>query len=163
MKSPYLRTTTSHLTFLIIFSLSFFACSSNDATESAEEQLSLTSAENMLTFVNEARLDAGLNTLTLNDALNTAAYKHSLDMETNDYFNHIGLNNSSFSERAINAGYAGSPIGENIARGQSSTEAAFTSWMNSEGHRNNILNSNATEMGLGLSGAYWTQVFGKGN
>jgi len=101
--------------------------------------------------------------ITLNDALNKAAYDHSLEMETYDNFSHTGLNNSSFSDRAITAGYNGSPLGENIAWGQRTPEAVFNAWINSDGHKANILKANATEMGLGVSGVYWTQIFGKEN
>lgn len=154
--------TYKFLTFLL-FTFILISCGSNEKNLEVEEELSLTEAEIVLSLVNKARLDAGLNILILNEALNTAAYEHSLDMETNEYFSHTSLDGTKFSSRAINAGYKGSPTGENIANGQRSAEAAFTSWINSEGHKANILNANATDMGLGLSGFYWTQVFGNGN
>lgn len=130
-----------------------------DPTEEVIEE-NLTEAETLLILVNESRAEEGLSALTLNNALNKAALSHSTDMETNDYFSHEGLNGSRFWDRTEDAGYMGSPAGENIAVGQRDAEAVHTSWMNSEGHRNNILNSRITEMGLGNSGRYWTQIFG---
>lgn len=132
--------------------------------EPAEEVIddNLTEAEALLIFVNESRLAEGLSGLTLNDALTKAALAHSADMEINNYFEHIGLDGSRFWERTSDAGYTGSPAAENIAIGQSNAAAVHTSWMNSDGHRANILNSRITEMGLGNSGRYWTQIFGVG-
>ena len=127
--------------------------------EIVEENLS--DAEALLILVNEVRTEAGLTSLVLNDALTKAALAHSIDMETNDYFDHKGLNGSSFGDRTKDAGYTGSALGENIALGQRNTESVHSAWINSEGHRNNILNSNITEMGLGHSGRYWTQIFGR--
>lgn len=149
------------ISFLLI-SFIFFTCSS-DENENHEKELSLTEAQAMLSLVNEVRLESGLNSLTLNNILNEVAYAHSLDMDTNDYFSHTGLNGSSFSERAFDADYEGSTTGENIANGQQNTKDVFTSWMNSAGHKNNILNAQATEMGFGVSNFYWTQIFGKEN
>ena len=84
-------------------------------------------------------------------------------MNVNDYFSHTGLNGSNFSQRAKDAGYTGGPRGENIALGQRSVETVHNAWMNSDGHRRNILSSDITEMGLGHNGRYWTQIFGRSN
>ena len=130
-----------------------------------ETETALTDAEMVLALVNEARKENGLNELILNDALNQAAFLHSEDMLTNDYFSHEGLNGSRFWERTEAVGYTGSPRGENIAAGQRTPEIVHNAWMESDGHRANILNANITEMGLGRSssGNYWTQIFGVGS
>ena len=127
-------------------------------------------AEEMLSLVNGIRADSGITPLRLNTELNTAAFDHSYDMASNNYFSHTGLNGSTFSERAIAAGYTGSPRGENIAAGYSSVSNTFNQWVNSTGHLNNMLNSNSNEIGIGhatYNGStythYWTQIFGKGN
>ena len=147
---------------LIAFLFFIFFISFVDA-QTAEEQ-------EMLDLVNELRADRGLELLQLNTALNKAAFDHSDDMAKNDYFSHTGLNNSNFSQRAIAAGYLGSPRGENIAAGNSAVEATFNQWKNSSGHLNNMLNSNINEMGIGHAfhsnstyRHYWTQIFGKGD
>lgn len=153
---------------LFIFTAQFLiGCSPEDIDENTantiEEKNSLTDAEGLLKLVNASRADEGLSSLTLNNALNTAAFDHSIDMETNDYFSHTGLDGSSFSERTKEAGYTGSPRGENIALGQKTIEAVHNSWMTSDGHRANILSESITEMGLGRTGNYWTQIFGIAN
>jgi len=162
MKNLCLKTTTILLNFLTlaIIAISFLGCNS-DTDSTKNEDLSLTEAENMLILVNNARSDEGLEPLVLNDALNEAAYEHSLEMETNNYFSHTGLDGSSYLDRTTLSGYTGFPTGENIAKGQKNTEAAFNSWINSDGHKANILKANSTEMGLGVSGVYWTQIFGR--
>lgn len=149
--------------FLVLITLIFVGCSTEDMNDSSEQIVideNLANAKALLILVNRSRADEGLSSLILNDALTKAALAHSIDMEKNKYFEHVGLNGSRFWERAEDKGYTGSAIGENIARGQNSVEAVHNSWMNSDGHRKNILKENSTEMGLGRSGAYWTQVFG---
>lgn len=117
--------------------------------------------EAVLALVNNSRIALGLNPLTLNEALNDASYNHSADMQENDYFDHTGLDGSRFWDRTEAAGYQGQPRGENIATGQTTPEAVHDAWMNSDGHRANILTEDITEMGLGRVGNIWTQVFGR--
>ena len=101
--------------------------------------------------------------LEWSDELAKAALDHCNDMQARNYFSHTGANGSKFSERARNAGYMGFPVGENIANGQKTEEAVMMSWMGSAGHCSNIMNSNATEVGVARSDAdsYWTMVLGK--
>lgn len=131
--------------------------------DDGEIDVELTNAEMVLALVNAARKEEGLNDLTLNDTLSKAAFLHSEDMNSNNYFAHEGLDGSVFWERTAAAGYTGSPRGENIAKGQQTPEAVHTAWMNSDGHRANILNSAITEMGLGRDENTWTQIFGVDN
>ncbi|CAM5232367.1 sigma-70 family RNA polymerase sigma factor [Streptomyces hirsutus] len=100
--------------------------------------------------------------MTLDNRLNKAAQLHSEDMSANNYFSHTGQNGSSFVDRVTAQGHP-SPGAENIARGQSSAESVMEAWMNSEGHRANILNCSLTTMGVGVvtSDWTWTQVFGR--
>ncbi|MGL5944276.1 MAG: CAP domain-containing protein [Waterburya sp.] len=58
-------------------------------------------------------------------------------------------------------GYQYSNLGENVAQGQTTPTDVLDSWMNSSGHRENILNPNFTEIGVGYENNYWTQVFGR--
>ena len=145
------------LFFLIIFQ--------NTNAQTAQQE-----AEEMLSLVNTLRADRGIAPVALNTELNLAAYDHSDDMARNNYFSHTGLNGSTFSQRAIAAGYTGSPRGENIAAGNSLVANTFNQWVNSSGHLNNMLNSSVDEMGIGhatLNSStyrhYWTQIFGKGS
>ncbi len=153
--------TTSRLFSLLFFIFVF----QNFYAQTAEEE-----AQQMLDLVNGIRADRGIASLALNTKLNKAAYDHSNDMARNNYFSHTGQNGSNFSQRAINAGYNGSPRGENIAAGNAGVNATFNQWFNSSGHLSNMLNVNSNEMGLGhasYNGStyrhYWTQVFGKGS
>lgn len=106
--------------------------------------------------------------LTMNPALRCAARYHSRDMALNDYFDHISLTGTSFSDRATSAEYDASPIGENIAAGQFTPDDVVDGWMDSPGHCSNIMNPDANEIGVGFVEEqtaeypfYWTQVFGR--
>ena len=97
--------------------------------------------------------------LTWNDKLAKAAYDHSVEMKTNDYFSHTGLNGSNAGQRITAAGYTWKSWGENIANGYATEQAVVGGWLNSEGHCKNIMGANFKEMGVGRSENYWTQVF----
>ncbi|MEM9694344.1 MAG: CAP domain-containing protein [Myxococcota bacterium] len=114
-------------------------------------------------IVNDERRAAGLSTYVWDQALALAAQQHADDMATQNYFDHTSLDGRSFSERASEAGYDASPRGENIAVGQQNATEVMQSWMNSSGHRNNIMSEGSTEIGVGLQGGYWVQVFGRRN
>ncbi len=120
--------------------------------------------QQILNLVNAERANAGCGALTLNGPLNNAADAHSEDMYVNNYFDHTGLDGSKPWDRAARAGYGSSFIGENIAAGYGSAEAVMNGWMNSSGHRANILNCSYNHLGVGHSsgGNYWTQLFGGG-
>jgi len=125
--------------------------------------------EEMLALVNAARKKAGLKTLRLNSVLHKAAQAHSEDMLARGYFDHESPSGTTVRERSRKAGYDWAAIGENIAFGQTSVEEVMETWMDSPGHRKNILSRNFTEMGVGLAlgkgpdGKYqilWVQNFG---
>ncbi len=120
---------------------------------------------------NDYRLQNGCSALTMNELLNNAAQGHSNDMALNDFFSHTGSNGSSPWDRMRNAGYYYSRAAENVAAGYSSPESVVVGWMNSAGHRANILNCDLKDIGVGYyylgndTGNvnyrhYWTQVFG---
>ncbi|MGH4031252.1 sigma-70 family RNA polymerase sigma factor [Actinomycetota bacterium Odt1-20B] len=120
-----------------------------------------TPAEKVLALVNSERSKAGCRPLKLDSRLSRAAQLHSEDMSTNHYFDHTSQDGRTFSDRATAQGYK-TPGAENIARGQNSPDSVMQSWMNSPGHRANILNCDLTTMGLGLvdDDWTWTQMFG---
>jgi len=96
-----------------------------------------------------------------------AAENHAMDMGAQNYFDHTGLDGSTFSNRAQEAGYDNFARAENIAAGQSDVESVMSSWLNSPGHCSNIMSNNQNEMGASgvlATGArfsiYWTSVFG---
>lgn len=118
-------------------------------------------AAQVLALTNTERSKAGCGSVTLDDRLARAAQLHSEDMSANNYFSHTGQNGSSFVDRAEAQGHP-SPGAENIAQGQSSAASVMDAWMNSEGHRANILNCSLKTLGVGVTENdwTWTQVFG---
>ena len=96
----------------------------------------------VLFLVNQARAGAGLPPLALNGALNAAAARHSNDMASHNHFDHIGTDGSDPATRVSQAGYTWSTVGENIAQTWSFDAGEVVNlWMNSPGHRANILGS----------------------
>lgn len=125
--------------------------------------------EEMLTRVNAARKKAGLKPLRLNSELEKAAQRHAEDMLNRGYFAHESPAGTTVRERSRKAGYDWAAIGENIAFGQTSVGEVVETWMDSPGHRKNILSRNFSELGVGLAlgkgrdGKYqvlWVQNFG---
>lgn len=112
-------------------------------------------------LVNEERAIHGVRPLSRDDRLLDAARAHSEDMATNDYFDHDSQDGRSPGTRILEAGYSWNTYGENIAYGYRSPESVMSGWMNSPGHRNNILNSSFCDLGVGFSEFYWTQDFGR--
>jgi uncharacterized protein YkwD len=87
-------------------------------------------------------------------------------MAKKDYFSHTGKDGRSPFDRMTDAGYAYSAAAENIAAGQRTPADVVKGWMNSAGHKANILNCTYSEIGVGYAkggsyGTYWTQDFGK--
>lgn len=118
----------------------------------------------VVSLVNVERAKAGCQALTANAALNNAAHGHSADMAARNYFSHDTLGGGSFADRITAAGYKWSGAAENIASGQRTPASVMESWMNSSGHRANILNCGYRDIGVGVaanaSGSlYWTQDF----
>lgn len=115
----------------------------------------------VVTLVNEIRREYGLSELTLNTELSAAARAKSQDMKDNGYFSHTSPTYGSPFDMMKSFGISYGTAGENIAMGYRTPEAVVDAWMNSEGHRANILNSSYKEIGVGYvsSGNYWTQMF----
>ena len=115
----------------------------------------------VITLVNQERANQGLPALRFDPALARAAHDHAADMFAQNYFDHRSLDGSDFSDRAKAAGYQGFPTGENIAKGQPTAAEVMKGWMDSDGHRKNILSSNSNEIGVGFEQRVWVQVFGQ--
>jgi uncharacterized protein YkwD len=105
----------------------------------------------LVVLINEARQAQGLHPLVQQAQLTAAARAHSRDMACNDFIAHTGSDGSTPADRVNAQGYDYSWVGENIFAGNSSPQATFDWWMNSEPHRNNILHPNYTEIGIGYS------------
>lgn len=115
----------------------------------------------VIELVNCARGQSGLAPLFSNALLEVAAANHANDMVNNNFFSHTGSNGSSVGDRVTAVGYAWVAVGENIAQGQTTDFQVFNDWMNSSGHRANILSASFVEIGVARVGNTWVQVFGK--
>lgn len=118
----------------------------------------------VLSLVNKERAAAGCRALTVNSKLSSAARKYSDTMARSGNMSHTGPDGSTMTSRVEAAGYRWSRLGENIARGQANAAAVMKAWMNSPGHKANILNCQFREIGIGFhkgdGGPWWTQNFG---
>ncbi|MEV7580528.1 CAP domain-containing protein [Streptomyces erythrochromogenes] len=118
----------------------------------------------VLALVNKERAAAGCGALTSNPKLSAAARGYSDTMARAGVMSHTGPDGSTMTSRVEAAGYKWSNLGENIARGQADADAVMKAWMNSSGHRANILNCAFKEIGIGVhkgdGGPWWTQNFG---
>jgi uncharacterized protein YkwD len=117
----------------------------------------------VLALVNQERAAAGCAAVVADTALADVARAHSADMRDRSYFSHVtpeGLDPFARA-RAAGVGYARA---ENIAQGQPDPAAVMAAWMNSPGHRANILDCSPTKLGVGVAegsgGPWWTQLFG---
>ncbi len=118
-------------------------------------------ASQVAALVNAERAKYGLSALTVDTKVQQAALVRA--KETAQSFSHTRPNGSSFSTALTEAGVSYRTAGENIAYGQTTPQQVMNAWMNSSGHRANILNANYTTIGVGytvINGtAYWAQLF----
>ena len=112
-------------------------------------------------LVNLERVKQGLKPLTMDWQLSRVARIKSQDMKDKGYFSHTSPTYGSPFNMLKSFGISYRFAAENIAKGQRTPEAVVSSWMNSSGHRSNILNPNYTKIGVGYvaNGNYWTQMF----
>lgn len=99
--------------------------------------------------------------LELNQNLSRAAQAHAEDMQRRDYFDHRSPEGESVGDRAHAAGYPWNYVGENIGWNYRDVAHVIRGWRDSPGHCRNMMNRNYTEMGVGIAGAYYVQVFGR--
>lgn len=129
--------------------------------------------QEVLRLTNEFRQRNGLKPLVIDQSLDRAADQHSKNMAMQDFFAHTGKDSSRPVDRAQKAGYESGFVGENIAAGYRTAAEVVQGWINSPGHKANMLNPQYNEIGIGYyylandTGStnyrsYWTQVFGKG-
>lgn len=122
----------------------------------------------VLELVNQIRLAENLHPLAWDSQLHEAAGAHSEDMALKNYFSHTSLDGRSPFDRIRDTGYQFNAAGENIAAGYSTPQAVVNGWMNSSGHRQNILSATYCDLGVGYAYHtpsyyyhYWTQNFGR--
>lgn len=131
------------------------------ATPTATSKPNLSYEEQVAELVNEIRAENGLGSLKFNSPLSDVARAKSQDMHDNGYFAHESPTYGSPFEMMTAFGISYSTAGENIAMGYATPQAVVDAWMNSPGHRANILNASFTQIGVGYvsDGNYWTQMF----
>ncbi|WP_331709960.1 CAP domain-containing protein [Paenibacillus swuensis] len=115
--------------------------------------------QQVVTLVNQERAKAGLSPLVSDAPLAKMAYDKAVDMENNRYFDHNSPTYGSPFDMMKTYGIQYNTAGENIATGQTSAQQVMTDWMNSPGHRANILNSGFTKIGVGYYQGEWVQEF----
>jgi uncharacterized protein YkwD len=123
--------------------------------------------DEVLRLVNVERERAGLGSLRHDQTLEDQATQYACEMIHYDFFAHVNpVTGTQLENRAEEFDYEYWIIGENLAAGQSSPAQVMSDWMNSTGHRNNILSAEFTELGVGIRtggsyGTYWVQEFGR--
>lgn len=117
--------------------------------------------QKVVDLTNQQRAKNGLPALKVDEMLSKMAREKSRDMSANGYFSHTSPTYGSPFDMMKQYGITYRSAGENIAMGQRSPEEVVNAWMNSEGHRKNILSPNFTHIGVGhiAQGNYWTQEF----
>ncbi|MCM3796205.1 CAP domain-containing protein [Priestia megaterium] len=135
----------------------------SENTDKAEQTKDASQFEQkVVDLVNQEREKQGLKPLTLNKKLSDVARTKSKDMMDKGYFDHNSPTYGSPFDMMKQFGIEYTTAGENIAKGQQSPEDVMNAWMNSDGHRKNILNPDFTEIGVGYvkgDTTYWTQQF----
>jgi uncharacterized YkwD family protein len=115
----------------------------------------------VIDLTNAERKKNGLPALKADASLSKVAQTKSNDMQAKHYFSHTSPTYGSPFDMMRDFGVTYSSAGENIAMGQTTAQQVVTAWMNSEGHRKNILSPNYTNIGVGFTsnGNYWSQMF----
>ena len=123
----------------------------------------------LLSLTNDIRVANNLNPLVFDDRLQHAAWKHAKDMADRDFFDHNTPDGVTVSDRVTAEGYQWRAVAENIAAGRSTVDDTLNDWMDSDGHRANILNGNYEHSGMAMYTDpnsnwknYYVQVFASG-
>lgn len=135
---------------------------STPSTDSSTDQTTADKssyASQVVDLVNQERSKAGLKPLTLDAELANMALDKAKDMNDNNYFAHNSPTYGSPFDMMKKYGISYSYAGENIAKGQQTPAEVMNAWMNSEGHRANILSPNFTMIGVGYYNGHWVQEF----
>ncbi|KNB70349.1 CAP domain-containing protein [Brevibacillus reuszeri] len=126
----------------------------------ANQQVDASAVGKQITdLVNQERAKAGLKPVELDASLNKVAQAKAADMSSNNYFDHTSPTYGSPSDMMKQFGVSSMTAGENIAMGQRTAEEVMNQWMNSEGHRQNIMNPSFAKIGVGFVNGYWVQEF----
>jgi uncharacterized protein YkwD len=140
--------------------------------DSAASNSNASIIDQIVDLTNAYRQQNGLAPLSINPLLATAAQTHTQNMALQDFVSHTEPDGSTVDQRVSATGYQWALVAENVAAGYPTANAVVQGWINSPGHRANLLNPNVTEIGVGYyflandTGSqnlnyYWTQVFGE--
>ena len=132
---------------------------SPEPTEEEWRQIEAGSEAQVLDLTNIIRVRAGLSVLEPDEEASDVAFLHSEDMMENDYFSHESIDGSTLADRLKEGEVSYSTAGENIAANYTDSVAAVEGWLNSKGHRENMLNEDFTHLGVGVYHKYYTQNF----
>ncbi|MFD9727724.1 CAP domain-containing protein [Streptomyces sp. NPDC059072] len=142
--------------------LLFSGVAAGTASAAAPAVATQTSASEILALVNAERAKANCEPLVENAKLTQAAQGHAEDMARNNLTGHTGSDGSNEEARLAKVGYQWSAWAENVSGpGYPDSKAHVDGWMNSAGHKGNILNCNFTETGIGVSGDRAVQMFAR--
>ncbi len=125
----------------------------------AAAEHSSTFEDQVVKLVNQERSKQGLRPLTHRADIKNVAHKKAEDMINSNYFSHNSPNYGSPFQMLKTFGISYQAAGENIAKGQTTPESVMNSWMNSQGHRANILNGQYDCIGVGFYHGAWVQMF----
>lgn len=141
------------LIFVLATSVIGVACA---GVAGPEESQGLTKEDKIFALVNEARVSAGLDPLVRIDAMDALALGHSQDMAKTGVLSHDGFDARADSIMEL---LGASSVGENVAMGYDSAKAFVDGWLNSQGHKANIMTSSYRRTGIGCYKSYATQIF----
>ncbi|RAP28389.1 hypothetical protein C2W64_04823 [Brevibacillus laterosporus] len=130
----------------------------NDSKDNVSSEASAMVNE-VVDIVNQERSKAGLKPLSMDNELSKMATDKAKDMAKNNYFDHNSPTYGSPFDMMKQYDISFRTAGENIAQGQRSAKEVMKDWMNSSGHRKNIMNSSFTTIGVGYYNGYWVQEF----
>ncbi|MFJ8014273.1 CAP domain-containing protein [Streptomyces sp. NPDC096339] len=143
-------------------SLLFSGAAAGVAVAAVPDTVRDSNADEIVQLVNAERVKAGCEPLTVNAQLTQAAQAHAEDMAKNNLTGHTGSDGSNEETRLDRVGYNWSAWAENVSGpGYPDSKAHVVGWMNSSGHKGNIVNCNFTETGVGVSGDRAVQMFGR--
>lgn len=154
MKKIFLMAITS-----LLFQSGFAATSLASNRAESDDPVQTSSASEVARLVNIERKKRGLRLLKGNSGLAQIASGHARDMQQREYFSHQSKDGRTMRDRFEDADFDFQYAGENIARGQKTAQRVMTAWMNSPGHRKNILNPRFGQIGVARAGTIWVQNF----
>ncbi len=157
---PGQNTTRAHFSVFLTRTLQGDQTSKQPVQEKPDQGISAIEAK-VIELTNDERRKKGLLVLKADNSLGVVAREKSNDMQTNNYFSHTSPTYGSPFDMLNEFNVSYYKAGENIAKGHQTAEQVVKAWMNSEGHRANILNKDFTHIGIGYNqnGHYWTQMF----